>query len=142
MAEPTDRPPTFPADLRSGAWVMESGFVPEVVTGERVIGRLRVGPEHQTPWGVVHGGTYATVIETVASLGASAAVYERGQFAVGLTNTTQFLRSLEQGDLLVEARPLHQGRSQQLWAVDITDERNRLIAHGELRLLNQDLPDA
>jgi 1,4-dihydroxy-2-naphthoyl-CoA hydrolase len=58
--------------------------------------------------------------------------------AVGLTNTTHFLRSVTAGRVLVEAEAVHQGRSQQLWRVDIRDERARLLAHGEVRLQNLD----
>ena len=59
-----------------------------------------------------------------------------GQVAVGLTNTTHFLRSLTSGRARVEAVALHQGRTQQLWQVNITDQAGRLIAHGEVRLQN------
>lgn len=82
------------------------------------------------------GGVYATAIESAASLGASAAVQARGSVAVGLTNTTHFLRPLTPGNVTVEAVPLSQGRTQQLWRVDITDSAARLIAHGEVRLQN------
>ncbi len=84
----------------------------------------------------MHGGVYATAIESAASIGATTAVKERGQVAVGITNTTHFLRSLTAGRVRVEAVALNQGRSQQLWRVDITDESSRLVAHGELRLQN------
>ena len=67
---------------------------------------------------------------------ASLAVRDQGQVAAGLTNTTHFLRSVTEGRVNVEATALSQGRTQQLWRVDITDEAGRLIAHGELRLQN------
>jgi uncharacterized protein (TIGR00369 family) len=63
-------------------------------------------------------------------------VRDKGQVAVGLTNTTHFLRSLAAGQVNVEATALSQGRTQQLWRVDITDDSGRLIAHGEVRLQN------
>jgi 1,4-dihydroxy-2-naphthoyl-CoA hydrolase len=44
------------------------------VTATRVVGHIDLGREHHTPWGVIHGGVYATAVETAASLGASAAV--------------------------------------------------------------------
>jgi len=84
----------------------------------------------------VHGGVYTSAVESAASIGASAAVRNRGQVAVGLTNTTHFLRPLSAGRANVEAVPLSQGRTQQLWRVDITDESGKLIAHGEVRLQN------
>jgi uncharacterized protein (TIGR00369 family) len=129
-----DAPPV----QRSDAFVEAAGLVVDEVSAMRVIGHLEVGPGHHTPWGVVHGGVYTTAVESAASIGASAAVADRGQVAVGLTNTTHFVRSLTAGQLRVEARALHQGRSQQLWEVDLTDDGGRLVAHGELRLQNLD----
>ena len=101
---------------------------------------MRLGPEHHTPWGIMHGGVYATAVESAARLGASAAVAERAMVAVGLTNTTHFLRPITSGRVTVTAVALNQGRTQQLWQVDITDNQNRLVAHGELRLQNLDIP--
>ena len=132
----TLRPRLHPED--PGTFLHAAGFVAEDVAKDSCSGHLEVGPEHHTPWGVVHGGVYATAVESAASIGASAAVAERGQVAVGLTNTTQFLRSVTEGRLRVEAQALHQGRMQQLWVVDITDEAGRRIARGELRLQNVD----
>ena len=101
-----------------------------------VRGHIELSSDHHTPWGIVHGGVYATAVETAASIGASRAVEERGQVAVGLTNTTHFLRSLTSGRVKVEAVALYQGRTHQLWRVDVTEESGRLVAHGELRLQN------
>src|SRR5438105_8017224 len=70
---------------------------------------MMLGPEHHTPWGVVHGGVYTTAIESVASVGASLAAVERGQFAVGLNNSTDFLRPLGSGEVRVTAEAVHQG---------------------------------
>ena len=113
-----------------------AGLAFDEVTGSRVTGHLLLGPQHHTPWGIVHGGVYTTAVESAASVGASTAVRDRGQVAVGLTNTTHFLRSVAEGRVNVEAAALSQGRTQQLWRVDITDESGRLIAHGEVRLQN------
>jgi 1,4-dihydroxy-2-naphthoyl-CoA hydrolase len=120
----------------ASAFVRAAGLVLDDVTGSRVTGHLRLGPDHHMPWGIVHGGVYSTAIESAASIGASTAVREQGQVAIGLTNTTHFLRSLSAGSVKVEASALHQGRTQQLWRVDITDESGRLVAHGEVRLQN------
>jgi 1,4-dihydroxy-2-naphthoyl-CoA hydrolase len=120
----------------SGAFLRAAGLIFDEVTATRVTGHLVLSPEHHTPWGIVHGGVYTTAIESAASVGASTAVRDRGQVAVGLTNTTHFLRSVTDGRASVEATALSQGRTQQLWRVDITDESGRLIAHGELRLQN------
>jgi 1,4-dihydroxy-2-naphthoyl-CoA hydrolase len=119
-----------------GPFLRAAGLVFDEISATRVTGHLELGPEHHTPWGVVHGGVYTTAVETAASVGASVAVRDRGQVAVGLTNTTHFLRAVTTGRLTVEATALSQGRTQQLWRVDFTDESGRLIAHGELRLQN------
>jgi len=84
----------------------------------------------------VHGGVYAAAVETAASIGASLAVNGRHEYAVGLTNTTHFLRAMKAGAVRVEAIALHQGRSQQLWQVDIRDDAGRLVARGEVRVQN------
>ncbi|WP_426572661.1 PaaI family thioesterase [Aquihabitans sp. McL0605] len=119
-----------------GAFVREAGFQPDEITGTRVTGHIDIDERHHTPWGIVHGGVYATVIESAASIGATTAVSDQGQVAVGLTNTTHFLRSITHGRVSVEADALNQGRSQQLWKVDVRDDRGRLLAHGEVRLQN------
>jgi uncharacterized protein (TIGR00369 family) len=104
-----------------------------------VVGHIQLGPQHHTPWGIVHGGVYATAVESAASLGASAAVADQQKVAVGLTNITHFLRPLTSGPVTVTAVALNQGRTHQLWQVDITDRQARLVAHGQLRLQNIDI---
>jgi 1,4-dihydroxy-2-naphthoyl-CoA hydrolase len=120
----------------ASAFLRAAGFILDEISGSRVTGHLQLGPEHHTPWGVVHGGVYTAAVESAASVGASAAVRDQGQVAVGLTNTTHFLRPVTSGRVTVEAAPLSQGRAQQLWQVDITDEAGKLVAHGEVRLQN------
>ena len=120
----------------ASTFLRAAGLIVDEITADRVTGHLQLGGEHHTPWGIVHGGVYTTAIESAASIGASTAVRDRGQVAVGLTNTTHFLRAMTAGRVSVEAVALNQGRTQQLWRVDVTDESGRLIAHGEVRLQN------
>jgi 1,4-dihydroxy-2-naphthoyl-CoA hydrolase len=120
----------------AGAFLRAAGLVFDEIAVTKVTGHLDLGPDHHTPWGIVHGGVYTTAVESAASVGASMAVRDQGQVAVGLTNTTHFLRSVTEGRVSVEAIALSQGRTQQLWRVDITDATGRLIAHGEVRLQN------
>ncbi len=136
-AATTGGPALAPGSLAdASAFLRAAGLTVGEITGSRVTGHLQLGPEHHTPWGIVHGGVYATAIESAASIGASSAVRDQGQVAVGLTNTTHFLRPVTAGRVAVEATALSQGRTQQLWRVDITDETGRLVAHGEVRLQN------
>jgi 1,4-dihydroxy-2-naphthoyl-CoA hydrolase len=105
----------------------------------RVSGSVAADERHHQPWGVVHGGLYTSAIETFASIGASEAVKDRGQHAVGVTNITDFVRPHKNGRLQVEANAIHQGRTQQLWQVEIRrPEDNKLIARGQVRLQNID----
>jgi len=113
------------------------------VGGNRVTGWIDLHSEHHTPWGVVHGGALSTAVETAASIGASAAVRERGEFAVGVHNATDFLRPMTHGRVEVVAAPLFQGRTQQLWEVVITRaDDGRTVARGQLRLQNVPLTDS
>ncbi|MGM7666339.1 PaaI family thioesterase [Microbacterium sp. A93] len=122
-------------------FVTGSGFVMEEVTATSVTGHAEFGPDQHTPWGVVHGGVYTTIVESAGSVGASRAVLERGQFAVGVHNATDFLRPASSGRALVRATALHQGRTQQLWEVVITAaESGKDLARGQLRLQNVPLP--
>jgi 1,4-dihydroxy-2-naphthoyl-CoA hydrolase len=120
----------------SGEFVKQAGLVLDEIGPTRVAGHIVLGADHHTPWGIVHGGVYSTAIESAASIGACTAVLERGEVAVGLTNTTHFLRSLAAGSVGVEAVAVYQGRTHQLWRADVTDESGRLVAHGEVRLQN------
>ena len=102
----------------------------------RVTGSIELDESHHTPWGVVHGGVYTTAVESAASIGASTAVADSGQFAVGVSNSTDFLRAMTSGRVDIEATPVQQGRVQQLWDVRITDAAGRLVARGSVRLQN------
>jgi 1,4-dihydroxy-2-naphthoyl-CoA hydrolase len=126
---------------KASAFVAASGFVVTEAGGRRVVGHVDLGPDQHTPWGVVHGGVYCTVIESAASIGASAAVMEHGQFAVGVDNSTSFLRPMVTGRIDVLAEPIQQGRTLQLWQVALTKaEDGKLVARGQVRLQNVQLP--
>src|SRR4051794_29835382 len=112
------------------------------LSGQRVVARMSLNEAHHQPYGIVHGGIYATAVEGVASYGANAAVADRGQYAVGTSNTTDFLRPVDAADVEILAEPIFQGRTQQLWQVSITRvEDGKLIARGQLRLQNLPSPD-
>ena len=134
---------TLPAvDLSSAsAFVAATGFAVSEVSGTRVTGHVDLGPDQHTPWGVVHGGLYCSVVESAASIGASTAVLGNGQFAVGVNNNTDFLRAMTEGRIDVVAEPIQQGRTQQLWQVLLTRaEDGKLVARGQVRLQNVKLP--
>jgi uncharacterized protein (TIGR00369 family) len=125
----------------ASAFVAATKFDVTEASGSRVRGTVDLGPDQHTPWGVVHGGVYCTVVESAASIGASAAVVDRGQFAVGVNNNTDFVRPMTSGVLDVVAEPIQQGRTLQLWQVVLTRaEDGKLVARGQVRLQNVPLP--
>ncbi len=83
----------------------------------------------------MHGGTYCGAIESAASWGAALWFGDRGR-VVGVANQTDFLRAATEGTMTATATPIHRGRSQQLWLVEVTDEQQRLVARGQVRLQN------
>ena len=129
MAEP---------DLTSGLLGV-LGLRLDEVGPDRVVISWTVGPEHLQPFGLVHGGVHCAVVETAASVGGAAWYGERGN-VVGVSNQTDFLRAVREGTLRAVAEPVHRGRLQQLWLVEIRDEAERLVARGQVRL--QNIPDA
>jgi uncharacterized protein (TIGR00369 family) len=107
------------------------------LSGTRVRATLSLNEAHHQPFGRVHGGIYAIAVEGVASAGACAAVADRGMYAVGTNNTTDFLRPVAVADVEVVAEAIFQGRTQQLWEVSITrTDDGKLVARGRLRLQN------
>lgn len=109
----------------------------EEITATRVSGSVAADERHHQPWGIVHGGLYTAAIETFATIGAFEAVKDRGQHAVGVSNATDFLRPHTTGRLNVLAVPIQQGRTQQLWRVEIRRaDDDKLVAQGQVRLQN------
>lgn len=107
----------------------------EEFSGERVVAVVPVRQELHQPAGMVHGGVYAAVVESSASLGATLWLAGEGS-AVGVANHTDFLRPVRDGELRFVATPLHRGRSSQLWQVDVADADGRRVAHGRVSLRN------
>jgi 1,4-dihydroxy-2-naphthoyl-CoA hydrolase len=120
---------------------LERGFIKlvglriEQASGDRVVLTCPVTPDLHQPFGLVHGGVYATLAETAASVGGSLWFGDRGK-VVGVSNHTDFLRAVRRGELRAEATPLSRGRTTQLWQVEVADEQGRLIAHAKVRLQN------
>ena len=118
-------------------FLLAAGFVIDEMGPDRVTGHINLGPEHYTPWGVVHGGVFLSAVESAASIGASLAVEALGQIAVGVHNATDFIRGSYGGRAEVVALPLQQGAVQQLWEVTITRaDDGKTLAQGRLRLQN------
>ncbi|MBO4164698.1 MULTISPECIES: PaaI family thioesterase [Micromonospora] len=111
------------------------GLTFDEASGDRVVIRWKVRPELHQPAGIMHGGVYCTVVETVGSVGGTLWLGDRGS-VVGVSNQTDFLRAVREGELVAVGTPVHRGRSQQLWQVEITDAEGRLVSRGQVRLQN------
>ncbi len=97
-------------------------------TTEEVRAQVVVRDALKQPMGVVHGGLYAAIAESLASMGTAAAVKSEGGLAMGLSNNTSFLRPITQGTVHARATTLHRGRTTWIWDVEIRDDAGRLCA--------------
>ena len=77
------------------------------------------------PFGIVHGGTFASLAETICSLATHQAVKDDGMLAMGMSNQATFLRPISSGTVHAEARPRHRGRTTWVWDCEITDDDGR-----------------
>jgi 1,4-dihydroxy-2-naphthoyl-CoA hydrolase len=99
--------------------------------------QLEVTPKLLQPMGLVHGGVYCSMVESMASVSAYTWLTTRGGGeVVGVNNNTDFLRSIGSGTVYGATEPIHRGRRQQLWLVTITDDEHRVVARGQVRLQN------
>ncbi len=104
-------------------------------SADEVVAELDVGPAHRQPYGIVHGGVWCGVIETVCSTGAAIDAAKRNQSVVGMENHTSFLRAVREGRVRVVAKPLSRGSRTQVWEGTILDSAGRAVATGRVRLL-------
>jgi len=91
-------------------------------------GRLTVVPAVCQPMGIVHGGIYAAIAETLASIGTADGVTDQGKVALGMSNHTNFLRPVSAGSVHADAHAIHRGRTTWLWDVDMRGDDGKLCA--------------
>src|SRR5947209_17330630 len=115
----------------------ELGLAFTEISPERTRAHLDVVPKLLQPMGIVHGGVYCSMVESLASVAAYTWNAAHGGGAVvGVNNNTDFLRAISGGVVHGTAVPIHRGRRQQLWQVSIVDSDDRLVARGQVRLQN------
>jgi 1,4-dihydroxy-2-naphthoyl-CoA hydrolase len=90
--------------------------------------RIKVEQHHLQPFGVVHGGVYSSLAESICSAATYGAVRDDGMVALGQSNDTNFLRPISEGHINAAAQTRHRGRTTWLWDVEITDDEGRLCA--------------
>jgi 1,4-dihydroxy-2-naphthoyl-CoA hydrolase len=111
-----------------------SGFAEEI--GVEWIGldpddaraRIEIEQRHLQPFGIVHGGVYASLAESLCSAATYGAVREEGMVAMGQANDTTFLRPISGGYVNATARTRHRGRTTWIWDVEISDDEGRVCA--------------
>jgi uncharacterized protein (TIGR00369 family) len=123
----------------SGFAAAAIGIVWDTFAADRITAHVDCGPRHQQPYGIVHGGVWCSIVETMASVGGALHGARMGKLTVGVSNTTDFLRSHRDGRIDGVATPVHAGRTQQLWQVVLTRPGDgKPVARGQVRLQNID----
>lgn len=107
---------------------------------ERCRGRFPVEKRVQQPLGLVHGGAYAALAESMVSATTHGAVEGDGNFAVGQSNHTSFFRPATEGFVHAEGVPIHRGRSSWVWDVRFTDDEDRLLAASRVTIAVRPVP--
>jgi uncharacterized protein (TIGR00369 family) len=102
--------------------------------------RVEVRDELKQPAGLVHGGVYSSIAESLASMATWMAVQGDGRTAMGMSNQTSFLRPITQGHVHAEARARHRGRTTWVWEVDFTDDQDRLCALTRMTIAVREQP--
>ncbi|WP_040768234.1 PaaI family thioesterase [Tsukamurella sp. 1534] len=113
------------------------GLQYDEITPDGVRASLTLRPELHQPFGITHGGVYCSIVESVASVSGVVWLGGAGN-VVGVNNNTDFLRALSSGHLSIASTPIHRGRRQQLWLVEIAGPDGKQVARGQVRLQNID----
>jgi 1,4-dihydroxy-2-naphthoyl-CoA hydrolase len=99
-----------------------------------------VRAEVKQPLGLVHGGLYASVAESITSLATALAVRTEGKMATGMSNSTSFLRPITEGTVHAHAAPIHRGRTTWVWDVTFNDDAGRTCAVTRMTIAVRPLP--
>ena len=116
------------------------GLVLTEMGEETISATVAVRDELKQPAGLVHGGVYASISESIASLGTAFGVGPLGKIATGLSNQTSFLRPITDGTIHAVATCKHRGRTTWVWEVEITDDQGRLCVLTRMTIAVRDRP--
>jgi 1,4-dihydroxy-2-naphthoyl-CoA hydrolase len=109
---------------------------------QEVRARVQLRDDLKQPMGLLHGGVYASIAESLASLATALGVLERGEAAMGLSNNTSFLRPVTEGAVHAHATRLHKGRTTWVWDVRFRDDADRLCAVTRMTIAVRPAPTA
>ncbi|MDX6586063.1 MAG: 1,4-dihydroxy-2-naphthoyl-CoA hydrolase [Solirubrobacterales bacterium] len=116
------------------------GLVYGEVTEDRVEASVPVEPPVQQPFGLVHGGVYSIIAESICSSATAVAVASEGKIAMGMSNSATFLRPVTEGTVHAVATRRHAGRTTWLWDVDFTDDNGKLAAIVRMTVAVREMP--
>jgi 1,4-dihydroxy-2-naphthoyl-CoA hydrolase len=111
-----------------------SGFADEIgvewidFDPERARARIAIEPRHLQPGGIVHGGVYAALAESICSAATYVAVRDNDMVALGMANNTTFLRPISEGHVNAVARARQRGRTTWVWDCELSDDEGRVCA--------------
>jgi uncharacterized protein (TIGR00369 family) len=117
------------------------GFELTELGDARALGHVVVTERVRQPLGMVHGGVYAALAESLASAATHRAVSSDGLSALGLSNVTSFLRPVTEGTVHADATCIHRGRTTWVWDVRLTDEAGRVCAASRVTVATRHLDD-
>jgi 1,4-dihydroxy-2-naphthoyl-CoA hydrolase len=109
---------------------------------DEVRARVAVREEITQPMGLVHGGIYASLAESITSLTTARTVLEEGSVAMGMSNDTSFLRPITAGHVHAHATRLHRGRTTWVWDVTFSDDAGRTCAVTRMTIAVRPLPES
>jgi 1,4-dihydroxy-2-naphthoyl-CoA hydrolase len=123
MSEDAPEPSAVPANLNDALGMTVGEF-----DEQRISGSFEVTDRVRQPFGIVHGGAYAALAETLASVATYFAVQANGEIAVGQNNDTSFLRPVASGTVHAQGTRRHRGRTSWIWDVEFRDDQDRVCA--------------
>lgn len=111
--------------------------------GKSISGVIDITPFHLQPVGVVHGGVYIALAETIAGAGSSLLIENEEKIALGNTINSQHISSLKSGRITATGTLIHKGTFKHIWDIKITDESGKLISisrvNNSIKELNTEL---
>ena len=109
---------------------------------QRITGSFEVTDRVRQPFGIVHGGAYASLAETLASVATYYAVHGNDEIAVGQSNDTSFLRPVSSGIVHAEGTRRHRGRTSWIWDIEFKDDHDRVCALSRVTIAVRPAPSA
>ncbi|MCQ4165805.1 hotdog fold thioesterase [Tahibacter harae] len=110
------------------------GIVVTEIGADYVRGTMPVDERTRQPFGLLHGGASVLLAETLGSLAANLCLDPQQEVAVGLDINANHLRAVSAGQVTGTARPIHVGRTTQVWEIRIVTDKDELCCISRLTM--------